>query len=126
MKTETKPYRDLPSVDELLRSDGIVALANREGQAAGADACRAALSRLREEISAGYLDEPNLKLALSEIHAVVEKELVRPLAYSLRPVINPTGLILHTNLGRAPLGESAIDHIRETAATYSNLEFDIE
>src|SRR5207302_7418382 len=47
------------------------------------------------------------------------------LSYSLRPVINATGVILHTNLGRAPLGDAAIEHIRETAASYSNLEFDL-
>ena len=56
MKTETKLYRDLPSVDELLRSESIVALANREGQAAVADACRAALSRLRDEIKFNSVD----------------------------------------------------------------------
>jgi L-seryl-tRNA(Ser) seleniumtransferase len=48
------------------------------------------------------------------------------LTYSLRPVINATGVILHTNLGRAPLAESALEHIRNTAAGYSNLEFDVE
>jgi L-seryl-tRNA(Ser) seleniumtransferase len=55
----------------------------------------------------------------------VENELRRAMGYSLRPVINATGVILHTNLGRAPLGEAAIAHIRETAAGYSNLEFDL-
>src|SRR6202166_351479 len=47
------------------------------------------------------------------------------LSYSLRAVINATGVILHTNLGRAPLGDAVIEHIRETAANYSNLEFDL-
>jgi len=55
----------------------------------------------------------------------VEKQLRQALSYSLRPVINATGVILHTNLGRAPLGEAAIEHIRETAASYSNLEIDL-
>jgi L-seryl-tRNA(Ser) seleniumtransferase len=53
------------------------------------------------------------------------EQLRRALGYSLRPVINATGVILHTNLGRAPLGDAAIEHIRETAASYSNLEFDL-
>ena len=45
--------------------------------------------------------------------------------FSLRPVINATGVILHTNLGRAPLAESAIKRIAEVVGGYSNLEFDI-
>jgi len=48
------------------------------------------------------------------------------LKYSLRSVVNATGVILHTNLGRAPLSASALEHIRETAGGYSNLEFDAE
>jgi L-seryl-tRNA(Ser) seleniumtransferase len=55
----------------------------------------------------------------------VETQLRQSLGYSLRYVINATGVILHTNLGRAPLGDAAIEHIRETAASYSNLEFDL-
>ncbi len=48
------------------------------------------------------------------------------LSYSLRAVINATGVILHTNLGRAPLAASALEHIRDASSGYSNLEFDIE
>ena len=126
MKTQSDLYRELPSVDEVLHSAAIAQLVAQEGQAAVADACRAVLARLRGEISAGYLDSAKLKLALSEIHAAVRQELDRALGYSLRPVINATGVILHTNLGRAPIAPSAFDHIRETASAYSNLEFDIE
>ena len=67
-----------------------------------------------------------LELALSGLEGAVENQLRQALSYSLRPVINATGVILHTNLGRAPLGEAAIEHIRETAASYSNLEFDLD
>ena len=48
------------------------------------------------------------------------------LTYSLRPVINATGVILHTNLGRAPLAASALEHVQDAASGYSNLEFDVE
>jgi L-seryl-tRNA(Ser) seleniumtransferase len=118
-------FRKLPAVDELLRSPGVVALAGTHGPAAAADAVRAVLGRLREEISSGLLDERALDLALSGADGAVEQQLRRALGYSLRPVINATGVILHTNLGRAPLAEAALDHIRETSATYSNLEFDV-
>jgi L-seryl-tRNA(Ser) seleniumtransferase len=126
VKTSLDLYRELPSVDELLRSAAIAELVAQEGQAAVADACRAVLSRLRSEISAGYLDSTKLTLALSEIQAAVRLELARALGYSLRRLINATGVILHTNLGRAPIAQSAFEHIRETAGTYSNLEFDLE
>ena len=83
------------------------------------------LARLRQEITSGLLDANALELALSGLAGAVENQLRQALGYSLRPVINATGVILHTNLGRAPLGDGAIEHIRETAASYSNLEFDL-
>lgn len=126
MKMQSDLYRELPAVDELLREPGISALVAQEGQAAVADACRAVLARLRSEISAGRLDSAKLTLALSGIQPAIENELRRALGYSLRSVINATGVILHTNLGRAPLAAAALQHIRETAGTYSNLEFDLD
>ena len=118
--------RKLPSVDELVRRAEIASLAAMHGQAPVIDAARAVLAELRQELASGRFDERALELALSDIAAAVEPQLRRALTYSLRPVINATGVILHTNLGRAPLAESAIDHIRETAASYSNLEFQID
>lgn len=126
MKAQSDLYRELPSVDELLRSPATAGLVHQEGQAAVADACRTVLSRLRQEISAGYLDSAKLPLALAEIHLAVRQELAASLGYSLRPVINGTGVILHTNLGRAPIAQSAVEHIRETSGAYSNLELDLE
>src|ERR1700756_3152830 len=125
MKAQTELYRELRSVDELLHDPEISALVKEEGQTAVADACRAVLENLRREITAGHLDAAKLALALSEMPQAVRSELRRALRYSLRPVINATGVVLHTNLGRAPLGEMAIEHISETAACYSNLEFDV-
>ncbi len=127
MKTSAKTglFRKLPSVDELLRSTEVSQLREREGQAAVTDAARVVLERLRAEISAGRLDAAGIDLALSGLASAVEKQLRQALRYSLRPVVNATGVILHTNLGRAPLPETAIEHIRETALSYSNLEFNL-
>jgi L-seryl-tRNA(Ser) seleniumtransferase len=119
-------YRKLPSVDELLRSPGLVALALKEGQSAVTDAARVVLASLRDEIAAGRLDANGIDLALSGVDDAVARQVRHALKYSLRTVINATGVILHTNLGRAPLATSALEHIRETAGGYSNLEFDIE
>jgi len=127
VKTAAKSdlYRKLPSVDDLLRETEIVALAAHEGHAAVADAARAVLTRLRTEISDGHLDSAAVDVAIAGLAGAVEHQLRKALSYSLRSVINATGVILHTNLGRAPLLSSALDHIRDTASTYSNLEFEV-
>lgn len=122
---QTELYRELPSVDELLRDRDVSPLVERESQAAVADACRTVLEKLRREIAAGSMDARKLAIALSEMPTAVSRELRRTVEYSLRSVINATGVILHTNLGRAPLAELAIEHIRNTAGTYSNLEFEM-
>ncbi len=119
-------YRKLPSVDELLRRPESAALASKEGQAPVADAARTVLASLREEIAAGGLDENGVDLAISGLEDAVVRRVRQALKYSLRTVINATGVILHTNLGRAPLPASALEHIREIAGSYSNLEFDVE
>ncbi len=107
-----------------MRGPAVCALAESYGHDSVVDAARVVLARLRQEITSGLLDDGALELALSGLAGAVENQLRQALSYSLRPVINATGVILHTNLGRAPLGEAAIEHIRETAASYSNLEFD--
>ncbi len=105
---------------------GVEAFAAVDGIAPVTAAAREVLARLREEVASGLLDEPALRLALAGISSAIEGQLRQALGHSLRPVINATGVILHTNLGRAPLAESALSHIRETAGRFSNLEFDIE
>ena len=128
MKSAAKSelFRELPSVDELIRTSGLTALASSHGTAAVTDAARAVLARLREEISSGLLDALALRIALDGMGNAIEQQLRQALTHSLRPVINATGVILHTNLGRAPLAEAALAHIHETAGRFSNLEFDIE
>jgi len=101
--------RDLPSVDELSRSvDDPLAVA----------AARAVLARAREEIRAGR-DPGDLQARLSE-------ELGRARAPRLRRALNATGVIVHTNLGRAPLAEAALERVHEIARGYSNLEYDLD
>ena len=119
-------FRKLPSVDELQRNPGLVALASKEGQVAVTDAARAVLATLRHEIADGRLDGNGFDLALSGLEDAVKLRVRQDLQHSLRSVINATGVILHTNLGRAPLAASALEYIRETAGAYSNLEFDVE
>ena len=127
MKAASKSelFRKLPSLDELLHQPELGFLVEREGHPAAADAARTVLARLREEISAEHLDSAAVDLALAGLPQAIERQLQQSLGYSLRPVINATGVILHTNLGRAPLSSSAIEHIKEIATCYSNLELDL-
>jgi L-seryl-tRNA(Ser) seleniumtransferase len=119
-------FQKLPSTDEVLRQPKVQALVGREGHTAVAESARVVLARLRQEIAAGQLDEKSLDLALGGLSDAVARQLKQSLSYSLRPLINATGVILHTNLGRAPLASAVFDHIRETAADYSNLEFNLD
>ncbi len=100
--------RDLPSVDELARGlDDPLAI----------EAARAVIERARDEIRAGA--DPG------DLAARLDAELRAARAPSLRRVLNATGVIVHTNLGRAPLAEEAIAQVVETARGYSNLELDL-
>ena len=125
MADKSELYRRLPSVDELLRLPEITSLVEREGHAAVTEAARSALGRMREEIAAGRLDASGVDLAISGLAEAIERQLRQALQLSLRSVINATGVVLHTNLGRAPLGSGALEHLRQVAASYSNLEFDV-
>ena len=125
MKSKAELFRQLPSVDELVHRAELAPLLTQEGQAATTDAIRTVLADVRSQIVAGRLDAEGLDLLLAEIPHAVERQLRASVSFSLAPVINATGVILHTNLGRAPLSEAALDHIRETASRYSNLEFDV-
>ena len=87
---------------------------------------RAVLFRVRQEIAEGQHTPASLNHRLAELHLAVAEEIEQNKRYSLRRVINATGVILHTNLGRAPLSASALEHMVEIAAGYSNLELDLE
>jgi L-seryl-tRNA(Ser) seleniumtransferase len=112
------PLRELPSVDRLLADERLRALADEHGHELVLAAARAALARAREEIRAGFQQE--------DLPARAIVELDRLLAPRLRRVINGTGVVVHTNLGRAPLPEYALDRVREVGRGYSNLEYDLD
>jgi len=118
-------YRLLPSVDELMRSPAVAALVERDGRASVTDTTRAVLDGLRAAIHRDELDAAAVEKSVHELAQSVANELHRQLGLSLRPVINATGVILHTNLGRAPLAAEALANIQRAASGYSNLEFDL-
>ncbi len=126
---ETVPeplYRYLPSLDEILRRPEFIVLAERHSRAGLAEAARVKLARARIEIAQG-MHTPETVLALvGSLGAAVEQAVDEAMRPSLVPVLNATGVILHTNLGRAPISEAAIQAIAYVARGYSNLEFDLE
>jgi L-seryl-tRNA(Ser) seleniumtransferase len=128
VKTQPKSdlYRLLPSVDDLLREKAVASLVEAQGQPATVEAIRVVLAKVREEIAGGHLtSEEGVQLAIAGLPDGISRQLDHAMQFSLRPAINATGVILHTNLGRAPLSASALKRITEVAGSYSNLEFDI-
>jgi L-seryl-tRNA(Ser) seleniumtransferase len=112
------PLRELPSVDRLLADPQLAAAAERCGRPLVLAAVRAALARAREEALAGF--EPG------DIVARVIYELDARARPNLRRVLNATGVIVHTNLGRAPLAPEALAQVHEVGSGYSNLEYDLD
>ena len=114
--------RALPSVDDVLRSDAAAAWLAQLPRDRVADLVREAISRLRADAlgGRGVGHVPPSESIAHHVSRAIHRLGRRP----LRPVINASGVILHTNLGRAPLSESAIRAISETAGRYSNLEYD--
>lgn len=113
------PRRALPSVDTLLHAAPARSLLDRAPRPLVVDAVRDALERARREPDRAPRDDAAWGVLIEAAFAERERR-------SLRPVFNATGVVLHTNLGRAPLPAAAIAAIGEVAAGYSNLEYDLD
>lgn len=113
--------RALPSVEKTLARPGIQSLVDEFGRPSVVEATRAALADLRERLLRGGEEPPDDALLESSIEARL-RDVLRP---SLLRVVNATGVLVHTNLGRAPLSAEAIAAVAEVARGYSNLELDL-
>jgi len=111
--------RELPGVGTLLESDEIAPLLARAPRATVTNAVRAAIDSVRS----GSAPAPATSSGWSDLVEDRLAEITRP---SLRPVLNATGVVLHTNLGRAPLPAAAMRAVQEVAAGFSNLEYDLD
>lgn len=115
--------RRLPSVDEVLLQDEIKTAVANSNRATVVESIRQAIGELREAILNKHLVEGDLT------EEVIKRTLILTASkekHNLRPVVNATGIVLHTNLGRAVLSEKAKEAIMQVAGNYSNLEFDLE
>lgn len=119
--TTENPYRALPSVDRLLTHPALRALADELGASVLAALVRQEIEAARAAIAEGR--QPPGPDEMAERAAAQARALLAP---TPRPVINATGVIIHTNLGRAPLSDEAIEAMAAASAGYSNLEFDLE
>ena len=120
--------RKIPSVDEILSRPEIVDLLNIYPRRVVVEAIRKGLGRLRQELlRQGELPHLGESLfSFESLYPLFQKEIALQTQPRLRRVINATGVVIHTNLGRSPLHPSAIEHLIDVSKHYSNLEYDIE
>src|SRR5579884_1930976 len=121
MSIESNQLRLLPSVDELLRFAEGQQLITLYSRSLALRAIRASLAQARAAIREGATCPSS-----AELLAAAEDLLQQEQEPHLRPVINATGVIINTNLGRAPLSQEAVEAVQRVAAGYSNLEYDVE
>jgi len=124
--TRHQLFRLLPSVNDLLLAPVCESLLKTHPHNAVVSSARDCIAELRLGIISGTHTETNLQAMIDELPQMIAAHLALGRRYSLRPVINATGVILHTNLGRAPLSDAALRHLAEVAQGYCNLELDLE
>jgi len=121
---QTTLLRRVPSVDELLLRPRLAALCKEVDRAFALDTLRGVLAEVRRNIIAGVTAEEGV-VGAAEIERRTVEAVESELRPSLKPVINASGVILHTNLGRAPLSLEVIEEFRRVATEYTNLEYDV-
>jgi L-seryl-tRNA(Ser) seleniumtransferase len=120
--------RKIPSVDEILSRQESIELLRTYPRTVVVDAIRKGLKRLREEL----LHKEDLSgledslFSFDRLYPFFQREIDLQVQPRFRRVINATGVVIHTNLGRSPLHPSALEHLIEVSRTYSNLEYDLD
>lgn len=117
-------FRQLPQIHALLESEQAAPLVGRHGRGAVAYALRARLDEIRDALRSGSLATPP-EFLTADFFATVEALIAASRTSSLRRVVNATGIIIHTNIGRALLAPEALEAIQSAAQSYSNLELDL-
>ncbi len=124
--SEENPYRLLPKVDEALREPSLASLEPTLGRERLRGFVQAALEGWRQAVAAGTLDGPGLaaRAAAGALAAEVRAAAAREAGRGVRPCVNATGVVLHTNLGRAPVHPEVAEAMRAAAGGYCVLEVD--
>ncbi len=113
--------RDLPQLDEFIELEELRDIKLRYGRTPLVEACRVCIDDLRQRLLKGSAPE-----TLDSLVSAVRAHVVKTQSPKLKRVLNATGTILHTNLGRAPLAKAAVDAVCEIASSYSNLEYNLD
>ncbi len=116
-------FRKIPQIEQLMQQPEIAACELAWSRSETIDALRAILGEVRDELRSG---EPLPDFASAAFAERVRTALEKMREPSLKPLINATGIVIHTNLGRAPLAPAALDAIKSTAAGYTNIEYTLE
>src|SRR5437773_1764635 len=120
-----KALRQIPPVNDVLRAEELAEFRHILAQPFVTNILDSVFSEMRSELAESDSGASRVELT-SRIAGEVARRLREALQPSLRRVINASGVVLHTNLGRAPIPQGALDHLREVSRGYSNLEFDVE
>lgn len=121
VKKKQALLKDIPSVDEYLKSSYGITWLETYPRKTVVRAIRIVLDLKRKEILNNFAPD----VSLDSLSHDIDRVLIELSSYKLKPVINATGVVIHTNLGRAILSDEAIDNIKNVAASYSNLEYDL-
>ncbi len=120
----TSKLKQIPGVDKILNTQDLKDQITKHGRDVAVFATRKVLKEIRDRVQTAS-NQKSIPTSEEIVQQIIM--LINSIVYpSLKRVINGTGVILHTNLGRAPLGEKVVDAIRDNAGFYSNLEFDLE
>lgn len=122
MKEKQKLLSNLPKVDEILRSNQGMEWLRTYPRRYIIHAIREVIDLRRKQILKGFTSDTSEEYMIAEIESLIG----RLSSYSLRPLINATGIVIHTNLGRSLLSERALENIKRVAGSYSNLEYDLK
>jgi L-seryl-tRNA(Ser) seleniumtransferase len=119
-------FHAIPSIEQLRTRPAVRALETRFGAAATVDALRAAADEMRQELAARVSNRASTDEVVAGLETAAAAWLDRAFQPTLVPVINATGVVIHTNLGRAPLASAAAERVAAVAQGYSTLEYDVE
>lgn len=122
MKEKQELLSCLPSVDEVLKSKQGLEWLDNYPRRYVLQAIRDTIDSRRQEIIEGLTADLSEEVMAADIGDMIKT----PSSYSLRPLINATGVVIHTNLGRSILSERALENIKRVSESYSNLEYAIE
>ncbi|MEY8417008.1 L-seryl-tRNA(Sec) selenium transferase [Tissierella praeacuta] len=124
--TEKNLFTLIPKVDEILDKATIKELLEYIPRKTVLDSIRTEIEKIRDEIKGKKYSEEDIVKAIESIDLKIRHRAEEKNAYKLKRVVNGTGVVIHTNLGRSLINEKIMDNVKEIAINYSNLEYDLE